>query len=121
MKLFLLLLPMLVMSIPLYAENTAGRGTGIVLNAAKDIKSGEYKYLLIGQPMAHDEQFKKVLKNKYNITLVSLGCAPGSKEAKQAESYNNTIIPILEKKHGKSFLANAENEAKQLYESTRKP
>ena len=64
MKVFLRLFSITLMSVAIHAiaADLGGGGVGIVLNAEEDLTNGRYMYLLVGQPMAHDEQFKEILK-----------------------------------------------------------
>lgn len=90
-------------------------------NAPRDIAENNVKYFIVGQPHAHDDFFTSILKDKYNITVMRLGCTPGSQEAEAASTYNDEVVSVLGKKFGPDFIVEAENEAKTRLKESKKP
>lgn len=118
---YLLFIALSVVALNAKAEKSNLNGQGIIFHAEEDIKNNDFKYFLVGMPMAHDEEFNIILRENYNVSLIGLGCTPGSEEAIDAEKYNKIVVVALEKKYGKNFLAKVESEAKKAYENKKKP
>lgn len=117
---FATLVVFLPASLEIVGAESSG-GSRDLFDAKKDIAASDLKYFIVGQPMAHDEYFAAILRDSYDLKAVFLGCAPESEEAKDAAAYNSEIVSHLQKKHGKDFIAKAEEEAKSRFKERKKP
>ena len=85
--------------------------------ARKDIKSGESKYMLYGQPQAHDQLLSEILKKEYKITLVVVGgCTVAEAARDRADGYNKVILDYLREKSKKDIIKEAEDKARKQWE-----
>lgn len=81
-------------------------------SAQSDLQGGTPKYYVIGQPAAHDQSWRTILKQEYGVELVLLGCVPVPPVSDHASRYNAVVLPELKKKHGEDFLKISEEKAK---------
>lgn len=85
--------------------------------ARKDINAGESKYLLYGQPQAHDRLFAEILKEDYKITLVIVGGCTVAQDARdRADGYNKVMQGHLAEKWKKDVIKEAEAKARRQWE-----
>jgi len=74
-----------------------------------------------GQPMAHDNLFKQVLKADYGIDLLIVaGCCVTEELTQNVKGYNEVMKTEIMKRFGKDVLPLAEAKAKQQFEDQRK-
>ena len=74
-----------------------------------------------GQPMAHDNLFKQVLKEDYNIDLLIVaGCRVTEDLIQNVKGYNEIMKAEIMKRLQKDVISLAEAKAKQQFEDQRK-
>ncbi len=88
-------------------------------DAEGDIKKGVFSFYEVGQPMAHDSQWKAILSSRYGIRLITLGSTPRAAKRADAQDYNEAIRPFGEEKYGRTFMDETEAEAKRQRQEAR--
>jgi hypothetical protein len=84
--------------------------------ARKDIKATQIKYMLYGEPQAHDQLFGEILKKDYKITLIVVGGCTVSEQARiRANGYNRVILDHLKGQSKKDIIKEAEGKARELW------
>jgi hypothetical protein len=86
------------------------------VEARQDIQTGKIRYLLSGQPQAHDVLFGQILKADYGITLVSGGCTVSEESRVQAAGYNQVIHEYLKKMSKEDVIKEAEAKARRQWD-----
>lgn len=85
------------------------------------LKEGNLCWKQCGQPMAHDNLFKKVLKDDYNIDLLIVaGCIVPDELAQNVKAYNEVMAKAMVERFKKDVVPLAEAKAKQMFEDQRK-
>jgi len=74
-----------------------------------------------GQPMAHDNLYKHILKEDYKIDLLIVaGCRVTDELTQNVKGYNEVMKTEILKRFGKDVLPLAEDKVKQQFEDQRK-
>ncbi|QQE13300.1 hypothetical protein JD969_07530 [Planctomycetota bacterium] len=90
--------------------------------AEQDLTKNHYEYRLIGQPRANEEQFERIMRDKYDTKVIRLaGCRVTNAIHIAADDYNAIMLPALEKVYGKTFLNDAwlQADALSILENTK--
>ena len=88
-------------------------------DAERDIETGQCRYYVVGQPMAHDALWRSVLRQDYGIQLVLLGCTPMPSQREYAAEYNAVMVGFLKKKFGDDIFSATEAAAREQREDAR--
>jgi hypothetical protein len=85
------------------------------------IAQGKLCWKLCGQPAAHDNLFKQVLKEEYKVgLLVVAGCNVPNELQQNVKGYNEIMKAEILKRFKKNVIPLAEERAKQQFEDQRK-
>jgi hypothetical protein len=86
--------------------------------ARADILANRVKYYQGGITLPTDALQKQILKQKYSVELVGMGCAMAPPIAGLVVGYNSVSSAHLEKKHGQDVIAASRAEAKARQQGT---
>ena len=88
--------------------------------ANTDLRQGKLCWKLCGQPGAHDNLFKEVLKEEYNVDLLIVaGCRVPDELGQEVNGYNEIMKAEMLKRFEKDIVRLAEEKAKQQFEDRR--
>ena len=87
-----------------YYRSPYQRGRSV---AKADLAIGNPRYFLIGEPIAYPNSPIDVKLQRYNMTLVQLGCCVSDPDAKYVKGYNEVINNTLGNKYGHDFIQKA--------------
>lgn len=89
--------------------------------ARASLGQGKLCWKMYGQPMAHNNLFKKVLREDYNVELLIVaGCDVTEELEQNVKGYNEVMANAIVERFKKDVIPLAEAKAKQLFEDQRK-
>jgi hypothetical protein len=89
------------------------------LQAYRDTSAGRLTVKIVGFPLAYDSQYRALLKSRYGIDSVGVGCSPGSKQAREIAGYNWVTARAIRRKFGRDVSGELLNQVRGEWEATR--
>ena len=89
-----------------------------VAEARQDIRNGVLALKSAGLPTAWSEEYRQMLRTRYNIGEgFGLGCTGSEEEFALIHSYNRTMRAEIERRYGKGVLEQAAKDAETAFKT----
>jgi hypothetical protein len=85
----------------------------------RDTSAGRLTFKIVEFPLPYDFQYRALLKSRYGIDSVGVGCSPGSKQAREIAEYNWVAARAIRRKFGRDVSGELLKEVRSEWEATR--